>query len=208
MTARERPIIFNGPMVRATLDDSKTQARWIIKNSGDMEFDNNDPHFGPYWKPYAVDGATGEDTKVHCPYGYPGDRLWVRETWAPEKEGTGCPDDTGTLYRATDPGWDDEDTGLRWRPSIFMPRAASRILLEITDVRVQRLQEISEEDARAEGIDDDAADKVLMMAEAMNQREPRPLASAFETIWDTIHGSGAWAINPWVWALTFRRIQP
>ena len=156
-----------------------------------MEFDNNDPYFGPYWKDYAVGGATGEDTKVHCTYGYPGDRLWVRETWAPEREGTGCPDDTGTLYRATDPGWDDENTGLRWRPSIFMPRTASRILLEITHVRVQRLQDISEDDARAEGCEPFAY--------------PR---DRFHGLWDTIHGSGAWHANPWVWALTFRRIQP
>ncbi|MFZ9087042.1 MAG: hypothetical protein ACO3C6_10885, partial [Steroidobacteraceae bacterium] len=80
MTARERPILFSGAMVRAILDGSKTQTRRIIKNSGDMEFDNNDPYFGPYWQDYAVGGATGEDTKVHCPYGYSGDRLWVRET--------------------------------------------------------------------------------------------------------------------------------
>ena len=208
MTARERPILFSGPMVRAILDGSKTQTRRIIKNSGDMEFDNNDPYFGPYWKPYAVDGATGKDTKVHCPYGYPGDRLWVRETWAPERDGTGCPDDTGILYRATDPGWDDENTGLRWRPSIFMPRAASRILLEVTDVRVQRLQDISEDDARAEGIDRGAADAVLMMAEAMNQREPTPFASAFSTAWELINGAGSWDASPWVWALTFRRLHP
>jgi hypothetical protein len=194
MTARERPIIFSGPMVRAILDGSKTQTRRIAKEFDEMP--NLDRILQRFPHPNG------------CRHGTPGDRLWVRETWAPERDGTACPDDTGILYRATDLGWDDEDTGLRWRPSIFMPRTASRILLEITDVRVQRLQDISEDDARAEGIDDDAADKVLMMAEAMNQREPRPLASAFETIWDTIHGSGAWHANPWVWALTFRRLQP
>ena len=193
MTARERPILFSGAMVRAILDGSKTQTRRIIKNSGDMWFDDNDPYWGPCWKPYAVGGATGEDCMVHCPYGYPGDRLWVRETWAPEREGTGCPDDTGTLYRATDPGWDDENTGLRWRPSIFMPRTASRILLEVTDVRVQRLQDITEDDAREEGYPP--------------KSHQCPAEWFFDT-WSSIHGDSSWDANPWVWALTFRRLQP
>lgn len=192
MSSRERPIIFSGPMVRAILDGSKTQTRRIVKNSGDMEFDNNDPYFGPYWLSYATE-AEGEDAKVRCPYGIPGDRLWVRETWALERDGTGCPDDTGILYRATDPGWDDEDTGLRWRPSIHMPRTASRILLEVTDVRVQGLKDISEDDARAEGY---------------SPRSPDYPVGWFHGLWDTINGAGAWHQNPWVWAITFRRLQP
>ena len=212
MTARERPILFSGPMVRAILDGSKTQTRRIIKNSGDMEFDSNDPYFGPYWEDYAVGGATGEDCKVHCPYGYPGDRLWVRETWAPEREGTGCPDDTGILYRATDPGWDDEDTGLRWRPSIFMPRTASRILLEVTDVRVQRLQEISEDDAREEGAKElslqEGEPGAWWSAAPGRQFHSRTPRGAFLRLWRSIHGEGSWDANPWVWVITFRRLQP
>jgi hypothetical protein len=188
---KERPILFGAPMVRAILDGSKTQTRRVVKRHGDMEFDPQDPHYGPYWLPYAAGDAEGEQAKVRCPYGKPGDRLWVRETWAYEQGGTGCPDDTGILYRATDPGWDDEETGLRWRPSIYMPRRASRILLEITDIRVQRLQEISEGDARAEGCEPFAY--------------PR---DRFHGFWDTIHGPGSWAANPLVWAITFRRIQP
>jgi hypothetical protein len=174
---KERPILFGGPMVRAILDGSKTQTRRVAKEFDEM------PN---------LDGILQRFPRQNgCPYGTPGDRLWVRETWAHERDGTGCPDDTGVLYRATDPGWDDEGTGLRWRPSIFMPRIASRILLEITDVRVQRLQEISEEDARAEGCEPFAC--------------PR---DRFQGLWDTIHGSGAWHANPWAWAITFRRIQP
>jgi hypothetical protein len=189
-------------MVRAILDGSKTQTRRAIKNFGDMEFDGNDPHFGPYWEPYVAGGATGEDARVRCPYGAPGDRLWVRETWAHERDGTGCPDDTGVLYRATDPGWDDEGTGLRWRPSIFMPRIASRILLEITDVRVERLQEISEDDARAEGID---LEGFRSHTEGIAGREHR---IQFRTLWESIHGLNSWNANPWVWAITFRRLKP
>jgi hypothetical protein len=212
-TTKERPILFSAPMVRAILDGSKTQTRRVAKHplaqaavrinscKGQSEFDCILP-----------DGTGGI---IQCPYGKPGDRLWVRETFAMNEAKAGPP----VVYRA-DHGeaqsvfierphsaeWDVVVT--RWRPSIFMPRWASRAVPEITDVRLQRLHEISEGDARAEGIDDDAADRVLMMAEAMNQREPRPFASAFETLWEDIHGSGAWHANPWVWAITFRRIQP
>ena len=174
---KERPILFSAPMVRAILDGSKTQTRRVAKEFNGM------PNLDGILRRYPHQNG--------CPYGKPGDRLWVRETWAHERDGTGCPDDTGILYRATDPGWDDEETGLRWRPSIYMPRRASRILLEITDVRVQRLQEIGDEDARAEGCEPFAY--------------PR---DRFQGLWDTIHGSGAWHANPWVWAITFRRIQP
>jgi hypothetical protein len=179
---KERPILFSGGMVRAILDGSKTQTRRVVKHSGGMEFDPQDPHY-------------------RCPHGTPGDRLWVRETWAHERDGTGCPDDTGVLYRATDPGWDDEETGLRWRPSIFMPRIASRILLEITDVRVQRLQEISADDCRAEGHPADWS------------RSPDPevhndaARDWYMDLWQSINGSDSWHANPWVWAITFRRLQ-
>jgi len=180
---KERPILFSGPMVRAILDGSKTQTRRTFKGTTE--------HKGPYNPAYMEAHQQANGWGSICPHGTPGDRLWVRETWAHEKDGTGCSDDTGVLYRATDLGWDDEGTGLRWRPSIFMPRAASRILLEITDVRVQRLQEISEEDARAEGCEPFAY--------------PR---DRFQGLWDTIHGPGSWHANPWVWAITFRRLEP
>jgi hypothetical protein len=199
---KERPILFSAPMVCAILDGSKTQTRRVVKPVRRYEHNNicrpdlvEDP-YAVWW--HGVSENVG--CFQICPYGTPGDRLWVRETWAYERDGTGCPDDTGILYRATDPGWDDEETGLRWRPSIHMPRRAFRILLEITDIRVQRLQEISEEDARAEGYDPQSTDFPALW---------------FHGLWDTIHGSGAWHANPWVWAITLRlrigsarRIQP
>jgi hypothetical protein len=209
---KERPILFSGPMVRAILDGSKTQTRRVVKRHGDMEFDPQDPRYGPYWLPYAAGDAEGEQAKVRCPHGTPGDRLWVRETWAHERDGTGCPDDTGVLYRATDPGWDDEGTGLRWRPSVFMPRWASRILLEITDVRVQRLQGISEEDARAEGIEYSEGYSVRQHAHvglAEGDWIPNaPPIPSFRSLWERIHGLNSWDANPWVWAITFQGIQP
>jgi hypothetical protein len=197
---KERPILFSGPMVRAILDGSKTQTRRMVKDAqpagiGRCHWSNTG------WAHLRLSGGCSCQP-VHCPHGTPGDRLWVRETWAHERDGTGCPDDTGVLYRATDPGWDDEGTGLRWRPSIFMPRIASRILLEITDVRVQRLQEISDEDARAEGID---LQGFRSLTEGIAGREHR---IKFHDLWEDIHGDGSWNTNPWVWAITFRRLEP
>jgi hypothetical protein len=230
VSTKERPIIFSGPMVQAILEGKKTQTRRRVVGQRDMEFDPADPHFGPYWLPYATE-AEGEDAKVRCPYGKPGDRLWVRETFCIESSkevayeppyNDGRPirhhDDPGwgpwweqPHYRATDPPPEleigSDEPGCRWRPSIHMPRWASRITLEITGVRVERLQEISETDARAEGVTEDAADNVLAMAEAMNQREPDPYAFAFKTIWESIHGFDSWDANPWVWVVEFRRVE-
>jgi hypothetical protein len=264
---KERPILFSGPMVRAILAGTKTQTRRVVKHQGDMEFDPRDPHYGPYWLAYAAGDLDGEDAKVRCPYGVPGDRewrtghitapgwycvrglldesiggdtravwvnpewftwgfdqnddpesigldtnitpenvqwkrpgnrLWVRETWAYERDGTRCPDDTGILYRATDPGWDDEETGLRWRPSIFMPRWASRILLEITEVRVERLQEISAADCWAEGIE----------SAGWDCERYGSVVECYRDLWESISGAGTWAANPWVWVVSFKRLQP
>jgi hypothetical protein len=180
---KERPILFSAPMVRAILEGRKTQTRRIAKELNEM------PNLDGILKRFP--------NPKGCRYGKPGDRLWVRETWAHERDGTGCPDDNGVLYRATDPGWDDEETGLRWRPSIFMPRRASRITLEITDVRVQRLQEISEEDAQAEG-----AVGALDQSVGNNWCA----SQAFAALWESINGPDSWDANPWVWAVTFRNL--
>jgi len=168
---KERPILFSGPMIRAILEGQKTQTRRIVKRQRDMEFDVNDPTYGPYWLSYATE-ADGEDAKVRCPYGKPTDRLWVREThryWFPDwidPPAYPCrcrykADDSlvelavereENLQFSTpeDVGLDVEST--KWRPSIFMPRWASRILLAITAIRVERLQNISGPDCWAEGI--------------------------------------------------------
>jgi hypothetical protein len=206
---KERPILFSGPMVRAILAGTKTQTRRVVAHEWTHGFGRRRKFVRSSWannadvvtfsEPYTqLYGepvwfySWGNSTWLRCPYGVPGDRLWVRETWAYERDETGCPDDTGILYRATDPGWDDEETGLRWRPSIFMPRAASRILLEITDVRVERLQEISDADALAEGYD-------------RSHAFPREW---FALLCERIHGAGSWHANPWVWVVSFKRLQP
>ena len=150
-----------------------------------------------------------EDLPMECPYGQPGDRLWVRETFQR------FTDDGEILYKADPAGFEamnelkrDECLEARWRPSIHMPRWASRILLEITAVRVERLQDISEADARAEGVTDGGC---------LNCGEPEPCACAqpapdardsFCRLWQSINGPGSWADNPWVWIVEFKRVQP
>lgn len=214
-TTKERPILFKGEMVCAILDGSKTQTRRVVKSQRDMDFDVNDPTYGPYWLSYATE-ADGEDAKVRCPYGKPGDRLWVRETFCIESSmevvydpphSDGRPirhhqdDESGAWweqphYRATDPTPEldigTDEPGCRWRSSFFMPRWASRILLEITAVRVERLQSISEADARAEGYPEQSSDSPI---------------GWYHALWDDINGSGSWHANPWVWVVEFRRVQ-
>lgn len=191
---RERPILFSGPMVRAILEGRKTQTRRLLKpqppeDVGELVVDFYHPTIvvkdeeQPGERTFGVFSADGEWAQK-CPYGAPGDRLWVRETWREVQSDTST-----SLYYRADEEW-HEKAG--WRPSIHMPRWASRITLEATDVRVQRLQDISEEDAKAEGADD---------------IRYRTAKECFSDLWDSIHGDGAWAANPWVWAITFKRVE-
>jgi hypothetical protein len=196
---KERPILFSGGMVRAILDGSKTQTRRVAKEFNEMP---------------SLDGILKRfpdiDVPVQkgCPYGTPGDRLWVRETWAVQHEYDAFPPSAiGSSarwhYAAT-----EDLGGLRKRPSIFLPRRGSRILLEITDVRVQRLQEISEDDARAEGVSDGGC-LSCGDSEPCGCSNPQPDArDGFAWLWQSIHGSDGWHANPWVWAITFRRLEP
>jgi hypothetical protein len=176
---KERPILFSGPMVRAILDGRKTQTRRAIR-----------PPM-PWRDGWGV--GLGE---YNCPYGQPGDRLWVRETWAPKQW------EKGACYRATG---DLLDTGhCQWRPSIHMPRWASRITLEVIGVRVERLQDISEADAEAEGCEP------LPMCGGPEVGGYNCYQSGFELLWGSINGKLApWSSNPWVWVVEFQRIpQP
>jgi len=197
---KERPILFSTPMVQAILKGDKTQTRRKIKHVG--------PHDKMQWLIWdAATGAGGwgmqsgdeEWYKVPCPYGVPGDRLWVRETWAALHPGTDDvmrevdpqPPICSLAYRATD----ERSINGNWRPSIFMPRWASRITLEVVGVRVQRLQEISEDDAKAEGCTGGAFNAAF---------------GEYMELWDHINGKRegcAWKNNPWVWAVTFRAVK-
>lgn len=192
---KERPILFSSEMVRAILDGRKTQTRRVVRPQPPEEFGFAicDPHGLCCWSADAEEGGDcfPSDNPMRCPYGQPGDRLWVRETW-----GYGEPREVnpGTIiatavYRA-DP---DATPNNGWKPSIHMPRWAGRITLGIIAVRVERVSDISTEDAFDEGI--------LQGAGARGR---------FRELWDSINSERGypWESNPWVWVVEFRVIVP
>ena len=189
-TTKERPILFSAPMVRALLKGSKTQTRRAAKPQSAILTDEMARSLG------VQPPATENPAVIPCPYGYPGDRLWVRETWAVQHEyDAAAPSEIGASarwhYAAT-----EDLGGLRKRPSIFLPRRGSRIWLEITAVRVELLNAISDADAMAEGCSSDG----MLHGDC--------LASVYARLWESINGPGSWAANPWVWVVDFRRVQP
>jgi hypothetical protein len=193
---KKRPIIFGPPMVRAILAGAKTQTRRALKQVHVRSAAMPEPE----WR------------SVHtlCPYGQPGDRLWVREAWAWSGDGAIPAFDRvrkGEVWFRADP--ERTSPGIRWRPSIHMPRWASRITLEVTAIRVERLQDISEADALAEGINpkwEPGCSGRLM--DAFGGFSFRPAASAYAELWEQINGPGAWDANPWVWVVEFKRVTP
>lgn len=228
--SRERPILFSGDMVRAILDGRKTQTRRVVKPTPPDWIDRfGVSTFTPeghlsgrgYWR--GVPGDEGPAEKhFRCPYGKPGDRLWVRESFAVP------------VASWTDYGWEwDGDDGRRlggerpksnqfikyglaykadsfdeelfspWRPSIFMPRWASRITLEVTGVRVERLQDITSAGAIAEGILPYANSQTI----DCDTPDPR---DDFAGLWDRINAKRGhpWDTNPWVWSVSFRKVEP
>jgi len=212
---KERPIIFSGDQVRAILDGQKTSTRRTLK-----------------WQPLdvikgkVIDGAqtwVTLDTRdpnhgsiIKCRHGEIGDHLWVKETWCPVHDSEFGEEDW-VDYRATPryanpgvshpAGWEnapDDPEALKWRSSRFMPRWASRILLEITDVRVERLQDISLNDCKAEGIP-----QFSFARGALSDTPPDPRWKFIE-LWDEINAKSGypWASNSWVWVIEFKRIEP
>lgn len=189
----ERPILFSAPMVRALLAGTKTQTRRVVKGTG----------------LYAIDAAIhGAETAARellalasrCPYGQAGGRLWVRETWRER-----VPDQDGrTLdYRADHASEDPCD--LPWRPSIHMPRAASRINLEVTEARVERLQAITMGDAMAEGLPWRQNFKGFCLEDGSHFHAADP-RQAYFSLWEAINGPGSVEANPWVWCVAFKRV--
>ena len=194
---KERPILFSGPMVRVILDGCKTMTRRVVKlRAGEIAHEGGDGSL------HAVANTTWGDCierVIQCPYGVPGDLLWVRETWASDVDG--CP--AGLSYRADhlDPRGDGPANPMRWRPSIFMPRWASRLTLRIMSVSVERLQEITEEDAMREGV---KAEFVSTHPRIYSYRAP------FAELWDSINAERGfgWDTNPWVWVIGFELSPP
>lgn len=232
---KERPILFNDEMVRALLDGRKTQTRRIVKPQPEV---STTRAMGPNKYRDHVQfctegmsdrgGCSVDGLRVNNPYGQPGDRLWVRETWARYNIDQESHD---MAYRATTPA--DWPVDGRWRPSVHMPRWASRILLEIVSVRVERLNSISEEDAEAEGAfftdygrqcfhrgaltgakncpeADDHHPQRSGWATAPTKHADQCLPSAcmaFAKLWESISGAGSWGESPWVWVVEFKRAE-
>ena len=229
MTTKEHPILLSGPLVRAILDGRKTQTRRLIRSRqpkpgfawrkclcGEI-----DPTDRPCLTCSVRYGLEEPKYKV-------GDRLWVRESWMPGYDhrsvdqgddksiceviyrGAGdtnvsefrpAPDDIAEEWSRNYS--EDGDDDPRWRPSIHMPRWASRLSLEVTEVRVQRIQEITEEDARAEGVHEHPLGRAALDARGTHK-------GAFLAVWEAINGArpgGSIAANPWAWAVSFKRVQ-
>ena len=211
---KERPILFNGEMVQAILDGRKGNTRRVIKPQPPRAW----KYAGGILKPDGnVWGSTTSTYTAKCPYGQIGDRLWVRETCQFMK-GADCRESyIGTdmehmlgspphyAYRATEPEW---GRGFfKWRPSIHMPRWASRILLEITDIRVERVQEISKANVFSEGICFGLAETTEAYLEgALSEQEAK---HEFAHLWDSINAKRGygWDVNPWVWVVEFKVIS-
>ncbi|MDE4610613.1 hypothetical protein PXW50_23805 [Klebsiella pneumoniae] len=230
---KERGMIFNGEMVRAILDGRKTQTRRPVK------FPVHDKNLGCELAGNELAGELSAGNYLNSAFGKPGDRIWVRETWGvvshafsddglmidwvPDRPATAIhemPFGNGyysgyAIYAADgDFTWGDddgyEDGRSCWKPSIHMPRVASRILLEIIDVRVERLNAISEEDAMREGIDTDrlaeSQDNYDCIAD--HNMTGRPTAKGyFSDLWQSIYGEESWKANPWVWVIEFKRVE-
>jgi hypothetical protein len=186
---RERPILMSGPLVREILAGRKTVTRRPVKPQPQPNGGAGLHSVAPYCNPDGdwawVLAATGHGSGGNafpCPYGHPGDRLWVRETHAHGTMNGGGRQ--WVRYRATDEG--SLPAGAHWTPSIHLPRALARLVLDVLGVRVERLHEITDEDARREGVADRAA---------------------FVAKWHEIYGAESWDENPWVWRIEFRRVE-
>lgn len=220
---KERPILLSGEMVRAILEGRKTQTRRVIKpqpylcektgmvwkgSAHGLSFNGEKETIRNFYKGLQKTNTVtnGKKKWQFCPYGKVGDRLWGRESFctAPVIE----EDDAPYLYMADMDGLCLEN--IRWKPSIHMPREASRILLEITDIRVERLNDISALDICSEGIEpvkvslcgrnkNIPEDTIQSMGDAL-------LMEAFAKLWESINGAGSWNKNPWVWVIQFKKI--
>ncbi|WP_395223915.1 hypothetical protein [Klebsiella pneumoniae] len=244
---KERGMIFNGEMVRAILDGRKTQTRRIMKVQPSEDFTPMNmaletDYKARWYTPGVVDkdgylqpvskevfGVSNENEGYSCPFGAVGDRIWVREAFRVHSRAT----DVATLvYKASERNsWTEQThrvpvavcnkpaTPEKWTPSLHMPRWASRILLEITDVRVEQLNAISPEDAESEGLErtnftgfgDEPGlpsypEPDVYFDPLKKQWKEYP-PEAFAGLWESIYGEGSWQANPWVWVISFKRVE-
>lgn len=220
----ERPILFSAPMVRAILGGLKTQTRRIVKPQPSAEakdagcVQSDDPASNGLWTwldSDQIDWASPIGDWFRSPYGVPGDRIWVRETmkrregrqWVYAADGAEV-----TLFES-DPqvpamiAWAAHKQGDTC-VSIHMPRWASRILLEVVDVRIERLTTCSAADAEAEGVREPSLGDLVETGLGGVPRDRCGAVAAYAALWNLINGDGAWSADPWVWVITFKRVQP
>lgn len=206
---KETPLLFKAAMVRAILDGNKTQTRRVVKlpvidrNGTGCEIGGTE-----------INSCLAQGMEL-CPFGQVGERIWVKETFAVQ-----CAEGVSAVpwYRADyqgDSECDPPAAGVKWKPSIFMPRKASRITLEIVSVRVERLQEISEADAKAEGVTCPERGEVCsgFIPPISTAHEPEECACIdgyvplYKTLWESINGAGSWEKNPFVWVIEFKKYE-
>lgn len=199
---KEYPMLFSTPMVQANLKERKSMTRRIVKPNPRISHDIN-----------AVDLKTllsGSTAEYFCPYGKVGDILWVRETFFDTIDNRNAPlfkDAPRYLYRADGACIGEH----KWMPSIYMPREACRILLEITNIRVERLRDITDDDAICEGIQCiETGKKFGYLCDWADKKTQVPIRGtareAFKSLWISINGKDSWDINPWVWVIEFKRV--
>ncbi|HEL3132724.1 TPA: morphogenetic protein [Klebsiella pneumoniae] len=213
---KERGMIFNAEMVRAILDGRKTQTRRPVK------FPVHDKNLGCELAGNELAGELSAGNYLNSTFGKPGDRIWVRETWQAihdycdenghvdeRRYARSIPRNRGNYWHPVyEEAWGNEsreDREFPWRPSIHMPRWASRILLEITDVRVERLNAISQEDAQAEGME--LAGWRPTYSDPDSGGEVMTPYDNFAELWSSIYGDESWKANPWVWVISFGRVE-
>lgn len=218
---KERPILFSTPMVQAILEGRKTQTRRIVKQPDLIEMPDRFKYVGNsteidlprpaikyderVYHNFQLTNSNACDWILPCPYGKPGDRLWVRETYSPVYCPTLPEEFSHYAYKADN---DPLHSIIKWKPSIFMPRSACRIFLDVVSVKVERLQDITDQDCFKEGI---IYNHVL---EGYNTNDAgyhfhcsRP-GESFRHLWQDINGVDSWHANPWVWVVEFKRVTP
>jgi len=217
---KDHPILFSGEMVRAILAGKKEQTRRIIKEiksplwvveevRPDLGYSAS---MGNIWAGFRFnENPQGSLSYFKCLFGKPGDLLWVREKWAFVKgEPTNINSEKATVYYEADRKYkvvgcqssaQNDGKWIRWRPSIHMPKIFSRISLEIIDIQVERLQDISDEDVKAEGVEM-PHNELFPMINAEDK-----LKAEFQRLWNSVNGAGVWGSNPYVWKIIFKRIK-
>lgn len=206
---KERPILFSGAMVRALLDGSKTQTRRALRVQPLDILPMEGGRAGGQWVGLMTRDPEPHGVTFTCRHGLPGDRLYVRETWAQPA----ALDPGPTVFRADYPACVPAHytnvppaDQISWKPSIHMPRALSRIMLEVVSVRVERLNDCSETDAIAEGLQRTSDGCAWNVADDQH-RAANPV-DAYASLWEAINGAGSWEANPWVWVVEFKRVMP